>query len=85
MRMRRPTPIFRDEMAAHVARMRTFLGLLESVEPRTFDDAALQRAGFSTAPRPEPDPFLGRRIVNEVMERDRQRRIRRGEVTRESE
>ena len=74
---RRPTPLFDDEVAAHVARMRTFLGMLEAVVPRPpLDDATLIRAGFATGPRPPVDPFLGRRIVAWVMERDAKRKAR---------
>ena len=80
--MKKPTPIFQDEIAAQVARMGTLLGMLESIAPRPpWDDAALARAGFSTEPRPPVDPFLGRRIVNEFNEREAKRQARR--MTRE--
>ena len=75
---RRPTDIHRgDEAAASVVRLRRLLGMIEDAAPVHVSPEAMEAAGFSLERR-EPDPFLGRRILAHIAEREARRRARSG-------
>ena len=74
MSRKRPTSIYDDPVQERIAQMRTLLGLIEAIPKVEFSAEALESAGFISSERRPIDPFVGRRALVWIQEREERRK-----------